>query len=177
MEFIKADNYLCFAALLEMIIKDQKIYSCDQYTIAEQLGVTLSAENQNIRHNVTLSKNSFKLGITADIKRLNKFFANNNIHLKATIYHVTPYTSLCDDVRLFKNNYTVLLLSYGVLYGKIDMLNVGHAILYIEMVGTCAMRIYDPGPDGCGFKIIDCYRIEEAMYERQGGYLIIRPTN
>lgn len=60
------------------------------------------------------------------------------------------------------------------MFGKSDLQKIGHAALFVNMPNQQEVCIYDPGPRESGEKNVDCYRLEEAMYQRRAGYILVQ---
>ena len=172
MKYIQAENYLCFAALLEMILGDVGV-GYTRFEIAENLGVTLPLRAKGRLKGAEYSNNEFEWGIKVDSGKLNEFFRKNKINLHAEYIHTTPYTMLEEKIKKWNQCYVIFLFSYGELIGNSELQEMGHAMLFINMVDSQNIRVYDPGPNDCGEKVINCYRLEEAMYRRRAGYVIL----
>lgn len=174
MKYIKSENYLCFATLLEMIFEDIGIQKYTRFDIAEELGITLPSTANGLVNRANYSNNEFEWGIRIDIKKLNAFLQEAGIALRAEYIYATPYTMLEDEVKKWKQCYVIFLFSYGELIGNFDLQKVGHAALFINMPNKREICIYDPGPKNNGEKNITCDRLEEAMYQRRAGYVLIQ---
>ena len=69
---VLAENYLCFAALIEMILKNQSYDStkADQFFIANKLGVTVPTGYKRIVDNQVFSDNEYEYGIKINVDKL-----------------------------------------------------------------------------------------------------------
>ena len=174
MKYIKSENYLCFATLLEMILNDVGIQKYSRYDIAEELGITLPLNAKGLVDKADYSDDEFEWGIKVDSDKLNMFFNEHGISLHAKYIHATPYTMLEEEIRKWNQCYVIFLFSYGELIGNSELQEIGHAALFVNMPTTQKVCIYDPGPKDSGEKNINCYRLEEAMYQRRAGYVLIQ---
>lgn len=174
MKYIKSENYLCFATLLEMILNDIGIQRYTRFDIAEELGITLPLSAKGLVNKANYSNDEFEWGIRIDPKKLNTFFQKKGIILQAEYIQATPYTMIEEEIRRWKQCYVIFLFSYGELIGNLELQEVGHAALFIDMPNPQKVRIYDPGPKDSGEKNVNCYRLEEAMYQRRAGYILIQ---
>lgn len=174
MEYIQSENYLCFATLLEMILKDLGIQKYTRFDIAKELGITLPMSEIGLVNGANYSDDEFEWGIRIDSKKLNKFFQKAGIGLQAEYIHTTPYTMLKEEVRKWVQCYVIFLFSYGELIGSLEFQEVGHAALFVDIINPQEVCIYDPGPKDSGEKKVSCYRLEEAMYKRRAGYVLIK---
>lgn len=173
MDLIISENYLCFATLIEIILRDFGNKDISRFFVAEQLGITLPVGYSKLNIAAEYSDDSFQQGIKVEADRLNSFFKENNIALYAKYYHATPFTMLEEGLRRFPYDYVIFLFSYGELMHKSELREVGHAALYMNNMDNGKIDIYDPGPNDSGIKTVNCYELEEAMYQRRGGYLTI----
>lgn len=145
MKYIKSENYLCFATLLEMILRDIGIQRYTRFDIAEELGITLPQSENGFVNRAVYSDNAFEWGIKMDAKKLNAFFKKADIALSAEYIYTTPYTMLEDEVKKWKQCYVIFLFSYGELINNFDLQKVGHAALFINMPNKQEICMYDPG--------------------------------
>ena len=81
---------------------------------------------------------------------------------------------LKEEVRKWVQCYVIFLFSYGELIGSFEFQEVGHAALFVDIINPQEVCIYDPGPKDSGEKKVSCYRLEEAMYKRRAGYVLIK---
>jgi len=174
MKYIQSENYLCFATLLEMVLYDIGMQKYTRFDIAEELGITLPSSARGLVRGADYSDDEFEWGIRIDSKKLNMFFQKNGIKLHAEYIHATPYTMLEEEIRKWSQCYVIFLFSYGELIGDSELQEVGHAALFVDMPDSQKVRIYDPSPKDSGEKSINCYRLEEAMYQRRAGYVLIQ---
>lgn len=174
MKYIQSENYLCFATLLEMVLNDIGIQKYTRFDLAEELGITLPSSVRGLVNKAEYSDDEFEWGIRVDSKKLNAFFQKKGIILQAKYIHATPYTMLEEEIRKWNQCYVIFLFSYGELVGNSELREVGHAVLFIDMPNPQKVRIYDPGPKDSGEKNVNCYRLEEAMYQRRAGYVLIQ---
>lgn len=174
MEYLKSENYFCFATLLEMILNDFGYNEYTRFDIAEELGITLPSSAKGIVNKANYSNNELDWGIKINAENINRFFSKNHIKLHSEYIYATPYTMIEEDVKEWNQCHVVFLFSYGKLIGNLDLENLGHAALFLYMHSKQEVCIYDPGPKDCGKKIVNCYRLEEAMYQRRGGYILFQ---
>lgn len=174
MEYIKSENYLCFATILEMILKDSGIHRLTRFDIVEELGIMLPSTARKLVKNAYYSDNQFDWGIRIDTEKLNLFFQKNRISFQAEYIYATPCTMIKEEVEKWSQCYVIFLFSYGELISDSELQEVGHAALFIDMRDSQNVCIYDPGPKDAGEKIVNCCKLEEAMYQRNAGYVLIR---
>ena len=174
MEYIESENYLCLATLIEIVLKDIGIRKYTRFDIAEELGITLPPSARGLVKGASYSEDEFQLGIKIDSEKMNSFFDRNEINLHAKYTQATPYTMLEEQISKWNQCYVIFLYSYGELVGNSELQDVGHAALFISMPNQQEVRIYDPGPKDSGEKNVCCYRLEEAMYQRRGGYILLQ---
>lgn len=173
MDVIISENYLCFATLIEMVLRDSGINDISRFYVAEQLGITLPTGYSKLNIAAKYSDDIFEQGIKIEDNRLNTFFKENNICLHAEYYHATPFTMLEEEFKHIHFDYVIFLFSYGELMHKFNLKDVGHVALYMNNIENGKIDLYDPGPDNPGIKTVNCYELEEAMYQRRGGYLTV----
>lgn len=173
MKYIQSEDYLCFATLLEMVFNDIGVQKYTRFDIAEDLGITLPLRAKGFLKRAHYSDDEFEWGIKVSSESLNAYLKKNGINLWAQYIRVTPYTMLEDEVRKWNQSYVIFLFSYGELIGDSKFEEVGHAALFINMFDSSKICIYDPGPDASGKKNIDCYCLENAMYKRRAGYILL----
>lgn len=175
MKTVIAKEYLCFDALLEMIIShaDSSV-NFTQIDLAEMFGVTLPMGTRTSINNVQYSNSIMNCGTNICVKDINDFFCKNSIPLQ-----LSYISSNCFDEMTFadviRNNnvaYIVFAFCYGLLYNEPQNYDVGHVAL-LENIDMEAdkIKIYDPGPRNYGSKIIKIDDMVYAMKRRGGIYL------
>lgn len=177
MREIIAENYLCFLALIEMIIEDVIGRNCiDQFYLAEHFGVTVPENHKINVDNIQYSSKDRNLGVHLDEIKLNTFFETTGIPLRADYIYVNPFEeNKIDDFRypaLRNGKYIVYTYSYGGLYGIPQSYDIGHVALLDEVISEDCVRIYDPGPKGCGYKEVSRLNLYEAMRIIKSGIYI-----
>lgn len=175
MKTIIAKEYLCFDALLEMIIShaDSPAHFT-QADLAEILGITLPTGTPTSIKNVQYSDSLMDCGTKICISDINDFFRDNLIPLHLR-YISSNYFDEMTFVELIKKNnqsYIVFAFNYGLLYNEPQNNDVGHVAL-LEAVNTQedTIRIYDPGPRNYGSKVVKADDLVYAMKRRGGIYL------
>lgn len=177
MRTVVAENYLCFYAVLEMILSDIGIDMFSQYELANKFGIVLPKEYHipNV-HNVSFSENVHDQGAHIDAIRINEFFAENKINLKVSYIEENPYIDYSydkyDNFSAEKKSYCVYTFSYGDLYHETRNYNVGHVALLRNCFPSDQIEIYDPGPRAAGIKIISRFAMHDAMEAIRGGVYI-----
>lgn len=176
-KYKKSENYLCFLALLEMILVD--VLNTDlfnQYSLAEIFGITLPMNDSIPVKNVTYSDSPYEYGVHIDERKLNDFFLNTGIPINVVYYKVNPYEDNLIDAygndELRKNKYIIYTYSYGSLYHEPQNIEVGHVALLEEVISERIIRIYDPGPRNSGSKTVDRLDMYDAMRERNAGMYV-----
>lgn len=181
MKTVIAKEYLCFDALLEMIISyAEPSIHFTQTELAETFGITLPIGTQTSINNVQYSNSIMDCGTNICIRDINDFFQKNLISLK-----LSYISSSCIDEMTFadiieKNNeaYIVFAFCYGLLYKEPQNNDIGHVAL-LQSVDARAdvIKIYDPGPRNYGSKIIKIDDMVYAMKRRGGIYLFEKIDN
>lgn len=176
MNTVVADNYLCFMALLEMIVSDS--YSAHHYSqtdFAELFGITIPFDTHTTIRNVQYSKSITDCGTNICIGEINDFFLDKLIplHLSfipSSYFDETTVGDIIDEKK--KNSYIVFAFSYGFLYDEPQNKDVGHVVLF-ENIDSKAdtLGIYDPGPRNHGSKTVKVDDMVYAMKRRGGIYL------
>lgn len=150
-KYVVAQNYMCFLALLEMIITD--IYDTSiisQFDMADYFGLTIPTGTSLSIANHRFSTVDSEYGLHINANTLNDFFVKKNMKIKATYYKENPYeyneidsfSSKC----LGPTKYLIYTFSYGYLFSDSSKINIGHAALYDSSVSETSIKIYDPGP-------------------------------
>lgn len=179
MKYVYGENYLCFYALLEMILADIGYRNWDQYSLANTFGVVLPG-NYSINgvENVETSSDERMYGAHVDCKLINRFMEESRIPLKVSYIPSNPYGEYNISKSYLKDKYCIYTYSYGSLHNASDKLQVGHASLFLRYTdgGEEEVEIYDPGPIGVGIKTVKTYLLNDAMYDSRGGLYIFEKT-
>lgn len=179
MNAIVAKEYLCFDALLEMIVADVGVSSYfSQSFFAELFGITVPIGEQISIKNVRYSENIEECGTYISVMDINDFFQKNSVPL-----HISFVDSNCLNEMTFgefimsksKSTYIVFAFCYGVLYNEPQNNDVGHVVLLEEFnKNEDTIKVYDPGPRNSGSKIVKIDDMLYAMKRRGGVYLFDR---
>lgn len=176
MNHIVAKEYLCFDALLEMIISDSVSRSSySQIDLAEVFGITVPVGTQIAIKNVKYSSDTKNYGTNVCTGEINIFLDKNSIPLKLSYIpssYIDEMTFINMIVEKGKNSYVVFAFCYGLLYSEPQNNDVGHVVL-LEKIDTKmdTLQIYDPGPRNHGSKIVKIDDMVYAMKRRGGIYL------
>ncbi len=174
--YIVAKNYLCFMALLEMIVAETNPHShFTQIDFAELYGITIPiGENTSIK-NVRYSNNIEECGADIRIKEINDFFKKNMITLQLSHIPSNYFDEMVfNDLIVEKSKVAKIIFAfcYGILYNEPHNNTVGHVALFESIdVKNDTIKIYDPGPRNHGSKIVKTDDIVYAMKRRGGIYL------
>lgn len=175
MHYITAENYLCFYAILEMIIEDMTGQKVKQEVLAEQFGIKVPQYYQSNIINVSRTSKDYELGAFIDAEKINSYFVDKNFNINMEykgVEKISEYDVEQQMDRLFKTNeYLIAGISYGILYNIPQYRDVGHCVLIENIIGENA-DIYDPGPKGSGKKRTKIEHLYEAMRIRRGGLVI-----
>lgn len=179
---VVAENYLCFLALLEMIIESEQKIKITQYDMAEEFGVTIPIGCKININNISYSNIEREYGVHLNEEKLNIFFAKNGINIHATYFHINPFEELeideFDKGKLRERKHIIYTFSYGDLFCESENLDIGHVALLWEVVSEDELLIYDPGPRDAGLKKIKRHNMYDAMRCRHSGvYVLERNKN
>lgn len=182
MNYIVANNYLCFNALLEMIISDTNSSSqFSQVDYAELFGITVPFDTQTSIKNVKYSNDITKCGTSICVKDINDFFRKNKISLQLSYISSNYFDEMTFShiiASKSKSAYIVFAFCYGVLFDEPRNIDVGHVALFESIdVKNDTIKIYDPGPRNHGSKIVKSDDMLYAMKRRGGLYLFEKVEN
>ena len=174
--YIVAKDYLCFMALVEMIVSETN--PCNNFTqtdFAESFGITVPIGADIPIKNVQYSNNIKDWGTNVSVKELNAFFHKYNIPLVVSYIPSNFFNELnFNDLVLAKsrNSFVVFAFCYGVLYNEIQNYDVGHVVLFENLdEKNDLVSVYDPGPRNVGSKVV---RVDDIIYamKRRGGIFL-----
>ena len=176
MNNIIAQKFLCFMALLEMVVSDSTSKSYfSQTDLAEFFGVTVPIGTQTAIKNVKYSNDAKEIGTIICPRDINDFFRNNSIPLKlsyvsASCFDEVTFVDMIVDKS--KRFHIVFAFCYGLLYNEPQNNDVGHVVLLEKIdTKTDTIQIYDPGPRNHGSKTVKVDDMVYAMKRRGGVYL------
>lgn len=178
LKHIIAENYLCFYAVLEMILSDIGINGFSQYNLANEFGVVLPFEHSipNV-YNVSFSNDIRSQGAHINEDKINRFFGTHRMNLKISYIPENPYIDYGYDTygNFIPSNrkYYIYSFSYGSLYNEVVNYKVGHVSLLISCPSLGQLEIYDPGPRMAGIKVIKRIAMHDAMEDIRGGVYMI----
>ena len=182
MKYIIANNYLCFYAILEMILLDCGCSKFTQFSLANKFGVVLPNGYVIERvENVIYSDNTREQGAHIHERILNDFFERTNIPLYVSYASCGPFFDFNkyldidqgEQSHSSKENYYIYTFSYGSLYHEVQNLSVGHVSLFIDCPSHDNISIYDPGPRNPGLKTVSKIALYDAMEDIAGGVYLI----
>ncbi len=173
--YIVAKNYLCFMALLEMIVSTTNPYThLTQNDFAELFGITVPVGTQTPIKNVQYSSNIEECGTNICVEEINNFFQKNMIPLQLSFISSCYFDEMtfADTINKKSTTPIVLAFCYGLLYNEPENNDVGHVVL-LEKIDTQldTLQIYDPGPRNHGSKVVKIDDMVYAMKRRGGIYL------
>lgn len=175
MDYIVADNYLCFLALLEMIFRAEGII-ISQYDLAEKYGVTVPIGYVTNITNVKYSAVQDDLGVIITPKSLQQILNDLNSNMQVfflSALHTNEFELESILRQQFaKGKYIIFAFSYGVLYSKESYYDLGHVSLLHEIINDDLLQIYDPGPDNPGIKNVRISDMYDAMRKKGGIYIL-----
>ena len=176
MNYVIAENYLCFLALLEMIIEDATNLKITQQELVEEFGIIVPNGYKVNYNNIKFSTIENDYGVKISKEKLQEFFDIKGIGLRVSYIDGACINELDLDVRLARylkeKKYVILAYSYGVLYNKSKHNRLGHVALLEKVVGEDIIQIYDPGPDDEGVKKMSILKMYDAMRKKGGLYII-----
>lgn len=174
---VVAENYLCFLALLEMVIENEQEVMITQHDMAEEFGVTIPVGYELNVNNICYSNNDNEYGVHLNEKILNEFFEKKNINIRATYFHINPFEDLeideYDKLELREGKYIIYTYSYGDLFRESDKLDIGHVALLWDVVSENELLIYNPGPRNAGIKKVNRHNMYDAMRCRHSGIYVL----
>lgn len=178
MRHIIAENYLCFYALLEVILSEIGINEFSQYDLANKFGVVLPyGHSIPTVHNVSFSDDIRAHGAHIDEEKINSFFEAYKIKLKISYIPENPYIDYDYDKSDYSafgaHQYYIYAYSYGSLYNDAKNYLVGHVSLLLNCQASGQLEIYDPGPRSSGVKVVKRIAMHDAMDDIHGGVYII----
>lgn len=180
MKYVLSYNYLCFEALIEMIISDVKPeLHFSQIDLAERFGITVPYGEIIPVKNISYSSIESEYGTKLCIDDINLFFCNNQIPLLVSFVN----SNLCNEMTFStyiadksEKAYIVFAFCYGMLYDEPLNKDIGHVSLLEEVDEKSDMiKIYDPGPRNPGGKKV---KIDDMLYamRRRGGMYVFERT-
>lgn len=180
MKYIVSYNYLCFEALIEMIVSDIKPeLHFSQTDFAELFGVTIPIGEQTTIKNVKYSENIKEWGTNICVNDINDFFEKKSIPLRLSFIRSNYLNEMTfEDMIKSKssNAYIVFAFCYGILYDEPLNKDIGHVSLLEEVDEKSDMiKICDPGPRNPGSKKV---KIDDMLYamRRRGGMYVFERT-
>lgn len=173
MKYVVGENFLCFFALMEIILNDIGISIYNQYDLANYFGVVLPVDYK-IKgvENVSYSTSEKEYGFHGRLQDINVFLEKHDIPLTASYLAANPFDEYPGLMYIPQKRYAIFLYSYGSLYKEASNDNVGHASLLIANEVGRRIKIYDPGPRDYGEKTFFVNRIYDAIYDNRGGIFI-----
>jgi hypothetical protein len=174
-EYIVAENYLCFMALLEMIVSETMPHAhFTQNELAELFGITVPIGAHTPIKNVQYSNNIAEFGTNICVKEINDFFNTNMIPLQLSFISSCYFDEMtfADTIKKNDGAYIIFAFGYGLLYNESQNNDVGHvALLEAIDIKMDTIQIYDPGPRNHGSKNVKVDDLVYAMKTRGGIYL------
>lgn len=176
MKYVIAENYLCFLALLEMIIGDATLSNVTQQEIAEELGVVVPYGYETDIKNKKYSNIENDYGVNVSEEAVQNLFVKMKLNLSIKYIDGVRLNEIDLDCKLTRyikeRKYIIFAFSYGALYDKKEHINLGHTVLLENLVDDNIIQIYDPGPDASGQKRINIFKMYDAMKVKGGLYII-----
>lgn len=179
MKPVVAKKYLCFDAVLEMIISDICADSYfSQVVLAEMFGITVPIGEYTLIKNCRYSTNIKECGTVICVDEINDFFKVNCIPLELSFIK-SNYINEMDFIDFIntkkRNAYIVFAFCYGILYNITEKNDIGHvSLLDTVYENKDLIKIYDPGPSDPGIKLVKSDDMFQSMRRRGGVYLFNR---
>ena len=176
MKYIIAEKFLCFLTLLEMIIDDIDQCEVTRFDLAETIGITVPVGYEINIKNKRYSNNPNEYGVNMSAEVILDIFKTNEI--ECSVKYIDGLSLKEEDMLDFirrhfgQNKYIVFAFSYGRLYNKNELDELGHVSLLTGVVDDDTLKVYDPGPDGAGIKCINIDSMFWAMRKKGGIYII-----
>ena len=182
MNTVISKEYLCFDALLELILSQvDPSLGFNQIDLAELFGITIPPGTQTTIKNVKYSDDITECGTNICIRSINKFFQENSIQLQLS-YIPSNYYDEVSFGEIITNNskkaFIVFAFCYGLLYNEPQNTDVGHVVLLEDIdIISDIIRVYYPGPRSYGSKTVKADDMVFATKRRGGIYLFEKTSN
>lgn len=174
-DLIVANEYLCVAACLEMILKAESIIM-PQSEIGEYFGINVSSDYSGPIRNVKYTDDLNRLGIVLKEESINEFFSQFQIPLKEDYVSIkTLQDWMFEDLlaeKLALGSHVVCGFSYGTLYKDEAKKRIGHVGL-VEAIGRNSVVMLDPGPLNAGEKQVEIGDLFSAIHQKNDGVWVI----
>lgn len=182
MNTVISKEYLCFDALLELILlREDPSLGYNQTDLAELFGITIPPGAQTSIKNVKYSNDITECGTNICIRNINQFFQKNSIQLQLSYIPSNCYDEVSFGEIITNNKkkaFIVFAFCYGLLYNEPQNNDVGHVVLLEDVdMKSDTIRIYDPGPRNYGSKIVKTDDMVFATKRRGGIYLFEKTSN
>lgn len=182
MNTVISKEYLCFDALLELILSQvDPSLAFSQTDLAELFGITIPIGTQAPIKNVKYSNDITECGTNICIRDINQFFQKNSIQLQLSYIPSNCFDEISFGEIITKNNrksFIVFAFCYGLLYNEPQNNDVGHVALLEGIdIKSDTIKIYDPGPRNYGSKIVKVDDMVYAIKRRGGIYLFEKISN
>ena len=178
MKAVKAENYFCFFALLEMVLQDMGYFDMDQIGIADFFEVVFPSNYTVATRRCSYSEKTWEFGAHVGEKDINLFFTENNIRCSCFYLPINTISEVVfeDTINemLQSKDYLIVTYSYGLLYRKHDLRDIGHVGLLSKTLPSFKVEIYDPGPKNDGYRVVDGFDLYDAMRFKQGGIYLFK---
>ena len=171
-----AENYFCFAAVLEMILS---LYcdNIDQQKIAEYFGVAIPSDHNVRISNYVQTDNSTDWGMSIKGYGLNEFFRKLKLSCEEEYIPISTINELVfhDFIQehILLNRHIVCGYNYNMLHQGDSKKQIGHVSIILA-VDSNHVDIYDPGPKNHGAKTVKIDELYRAIRNYQSGLWIIR---
>ena len=172
-QIIPADNFLCVAAVLHMIINSSVQKDINQNDIAEYFGVWAPNDYCLSVDNVYRTDDPNLWGIIINDNKINEFFKSYHISLRERYIPINtiPEFSFEDEIKtlLLKGYHIICGYNYNYLHSMGDNKMCGHVSIITEVLDDQYITLIDPGPKEPGVKTVKSYDLYCAIRNREGG--------
>jgi hypothetical protein len=177
---IKADNFCCIGAVLEVILIRNNYKKYSQYDIINVFGLTIpktAKVSEKIR-NITYSDNPNDWGVKLEYDSLNTFFKNEGINLVKEYISIREIANYSFELTL-KSVSDEFDVVFGFDYGRLNNIpesySIGHVGLFLKLEGE-NLLYFDPGPRNYGVRKVNIDDLYNAIKNKSDGLWIIKST-
>ena len=169
--FVLAQPYLCFAAVIAMIIRAHSSLTISQEELGAILGVTVPKPGDGSAPT--------SWGIAPCRDSISRAFSALHVPLCDESVHVSELEDWQFENRIADALRQGLHVACGYDYGVLKSgsnSQVGHASLVTAILPETSVTLLDPGPDGFGLQEASAAALYAAVKARSGWLWMFRPT-
>jgi hypothetical protein len=167
-----SEPYLCFAACLQIAVRETAGTLINQCVIANHLGVALPIgldASELVAQGVTnirFEPDSNLWGIEPSVTGINEVLKNANERLECDFEPISRFQDWEFEERLKvlteDGTFPIVGFDYNSLFGQLIPGDVGHcAVVYHIRAGS--VEVYHPGPSRPGFQSVDSYTFVSCL--------------